>query len=178
MSVYGERAALRSARTWLLLLCPEIPDRSGKKGAERLRLVVKAAGCLGGSQRRHEMAYGAAGKQHGVAGAYTRRNTQGLYMAGRRGLSLPELAPLSARVRARLALHAPTPAFGHRRSRPLADRGPRPPSTVDRGLRPPPQNAGSRSMLQLLIHESMNEVVEKNAMARCNTPNFWPYVIR
>ena len=78
MSVSGEGAALRSARTWLLLLRPEIPDRRGGKGAERLRLVVKAAGCLGGSQRRHGMAYGAAGKQqHGVAGAYTRRNTQG-----------------------------------------------------------------------------------------------------
>jgi len=37
-------------------------------------------------------------------------------------------------------------------SRLLADRWLRPPSTVDRGLRPPPQIAGSRSMLQLLIH--------------------------
>ena len=77
MSVSGEGAALRSARSWLLLLCPEIPDRSGGKRAERLRLVVKTAGCLGGSQRHHGMAYGAAGKQHGVAGAYKRRNTQG-----------------------------------------------------------------------------------------------------
>ena len=41
MGVSGEGAALRSARTWLLLLCPEIPDRSGGKGAERLRLVVR-----------------------------------------------------------------------------------------------------------------------------------------
>ena len=32
MGVSGEGAALRSARTWLLLLCPEIPDRSGGKG--------------------------------------------------------------------------------------------------------------------------------------------------
>ena len=45
----------------------------------------------------------------------------------------------SARVRARLALHAPTLAFGRRRLRPLADRG----------LRPPPQIAGSRWMLLL-----------------------------
>ena len=70
--------------------------------------------------------------------------------AGRRGLFLPELAPPSARVRARLALHAPTPAVGHPsiatfdRSRPSAA----PSSTVDRGLRPLPQIAGSRSMLQ------------------------------
>ena len=75
MSVSGEEAALRSARKWLLPLCPEIPDRSG--GKEWLRLVVKAAGYLGRSQRRHGMAHGAAGKQHGVAGAYKRRNTQG-----------------------------------------------------------------------------------------------------
>ena len=32
---------------------------------------------MGGSQRRHGMAHGAAGKQHGAAGAYKRRNTQG-----------------------------------------------------------------------------------------------------
>ena len=31
MSVSGEGAALRSARKWLLLLCPEIPDRSEGK---------------------------------------------------------------------------------------------------------------------------------------------------
>ena len=78
MSVSGEGAALRSARTWLLLLCPEIPDRSGGNGQNRLRLFVKAEGYLGSrSQRRHGTAYGAAGKQHGVAGAYKRRNTQG-----------------------------------------------------------------------------------------------------
>ena len=77
MGVSGEGAALRSARTWLLLLCPEIPDRSGGKGAESVVVSRKAAGCLGGLQKRHGMAYGAAGKQHGVAGAYKRRNTQG-----------------------------------------------------------------------------------------------------
>ena len=48
MSVSGEGAALRSARTWLLLLCPEIPDRSGGKGAERLRLVVRRQGAWAG----------------------------------------------------------------------------------------------------------------------------------
>ena len=74
MSVSGEGAALRSARKWLLLLCPEIPHRSGRKS--RL-LVVKAAGYLGKSQKCHGMAYGAAGKQHGAAGAYKRRDTQG-----------------------------------------------------------------------------------------------------
>ena len=93
MSVSGEGAALRSARKWLLLLCPEIPDRSGGKGAERLRLVVKAAGCLGGSRRRHGMAYGvwrcweATWRRWGIQAAKHTR-------AGRRGLFLPELAPL------------------------------------------------------------------------------------
>ena len=51
MSVSGEGAALRSARKWLLLLCPEIPDRVRKRN--RLRLFVKATGYLGRSQRRH-----------------------------------------------------------------------------------------------------------------------------
>jgi hypothetical protein len=59
-------------------------------------------------------------------------------------------------------------------SRPLADRCLRPPSTADRGLRPPPQNAGSRSMLQLLIHESMNEVVEKKCDGKVQHPQLWP----
>ena len=76
MGVSWERAALRSARKWLLLLCPEIPDRSG--GKESVAVWSKAAGYLGRPQKRHGMAYGAAGKQHGVAGAYKRRNTQGL----------------------------------------------------------------------------------------------------
>ena len=81
MSVSGEGAALRSARKWLLLLCPEIPDRSG--GEESLAvIVVKAAGYLGRLQRRHGMAYGAAGKQHGAAEAYKRRNTQERVLKG------------------------------------------------------------------------------------------------
>ena len=67
MGVSGEGAALRSARKWLLLLmCPEMPDRSG--GKESLTVIVaKAAGYLGRSQWRHNsmVAYGAAGKQHG-----------------------------------------------------------------------------------------------------------------
>ena len=37
MSVSGEGAALRSARTWLLLLCSEIPDRSEGRGQNRLQ---------------------------------------------------------------------------------------------------------------------------------------------
>ena len=45
-------------------------------------------------------------------------------------------------------------------SRPLADRWLRPPSTVDRGLRPPPQIAGSRSMLQLPIHALIAKICE------------------
>ena len=76
MSVSGEGAALRSARKWLLL---HVPRNTGPKWGRGIGcgLVVKAAGYLGRSQRRHDMAYGAAGKQHGVAGAYKRRNTQG-----------------------------------------------------------------------------------------------------
>ena len=44
MSVSGEGAALRSARKWLLLLCPEIPDRSAEKEsvAVRTRLALHA----------------------------------------------------------------------------------------------------------------------------------------
>ena len=48
MSVSGEGAALRSAREWLLLLCPEIPDRSWRKEAKRLRLVVRRQGAWAG----------------------------------------------------------------------------------------------------------------------------------
>ena len=76
MRVSGEGAPLRSARKWLLLLCSEIPGRSGGKESLAVIVVKAAAGYLGRSQRRHGMAHGAAGK-HGVAGAYTRRNTQG-----------------------------------------------------------------------------------------------------
>ena len=126
----------------------EVFGRSGGKESLAV-IVVKAAGYLGRLQRRHGMAYGAAGKQHGVAEAYKRRNTQGRV----EGAFSYLMVGASARVRARLALHAPTPAFGRRRSRPLADRCLLPPSTVDRGLWPPLQIAGSRSMLQLLIHE-------------------------
>ena len=84
------------------------------------------------------MAYGAAGKKHGVAGAYKRRDTQGRVEG-----AFPYLNELaSARVRTRLALHAPTPAFGRRtaafgRSLPSAavDRGSRPSAAAaDRGI--------------------------------------------
>ena len=76
MGVSGEGAALRSAWKWkwLLLLCPEMPDRSGGKEMVAVTVVVaKAAGHLDRSQRRYGMAYGAAGKQHGVAGARKRQ---------------------------------------------------------------------------------------------------------
>jgi len=62
------------------MAAPPVPGNTGPKWGKGGRTVAvsrKAAGCLGGSQRRHGMAYGAAGKQHGVAEAYTRRNTQG-----------------------------------------------------------------------------------------------------
>ena len=56
-----------------------VPRNTGTKWGEEIGrgLVVKAAGHLGRSQNRHGMAYGAAGKQHGIAGAYKQRNTQG-----------------------------------------------------------------------------------------------------
>ena len=87
------------------------------------------------------MAYGAAGKKHGVAGAYKRRNPQGRVEGAFPYLN--ELASLQEFVlRARLALHAPTPAFGRRiaafgRSLPSAavDRGSRPSaSAAERGI--------------------------------------------
>ena len=55
MSVSGEGASLRSTRTWLLLLCPEIPDQSGGNGAESVTVIVEGGRCLGRSQRRHGM---------------------------------------------------------------------------------------------------------------------------
>ena len=139
MRVSGEGAPLRSARTWLLLLCPEILDRSGGKGAERLRLIVKAAGCLGGSQRRHEMAYGAAGKQHGVAGAYKRRNAQGRVEGA---FSYPNWRLFctgscsAGYTRPDAGLRAPSiAAFGRSRPSAAVDRGPRPSAAAaDRGI--------------------------------------------
>ena len=43
MSVSGEGAALRSARKWLLLLCPEIPDQSEREELVAVTLVVVKA---------------------------------------------------------------------------------------------------------------------------------------
>ena len=160
MSVSGEGAALRSARTWLLLLCPEIPDRSGGKGAERLRLVVRRQGAWAGRKGAMEWRMALLGSNMASLG-HTRGET---HKGGSKGPFLTRIGASSARVRARLALHAPTPAFGRRRSRPLADRGLRPPSTVDRGLRPPPQIAGSRSMrhahLRFLFAHLVQQVFE------------------
>ena len=48
MSVSGEGAALRSARTWLLLLCPEIPDRNGGNGAESVAVSRRQKGAWAG----------------------------------------------------------------------------------------------------------------------------------
>ena len=95
------------------------------------------------------MAYGAAGKKHGIAGAYKRRNTQGRVEGAVPYLN--ELASLHEFVLGWLYTPRRRPSAAV--SRPLADRCLRPPSTADRGLRPPPQIAGSRSMLQLPIHE-------------------------
>ena len=55
MSVSGEGAALRSARKWLLLLCPEIPDRSGGKGAEPVAISRRRQGAWAG--RKGAMAW-------------------------------------------------------------------------------------------------------------------------
>ena len=55
MSVSGEGAALRSARTRLLLLCPEIPDRSGGKGAEPVAISRRRQGAWAG--RKGAMAW-------------------------------------------------------------------------------------------------------------------------
>ena len=55
MSVSGEGAALRSARKWLLLLCPEIPDRSGGKGAESVAISRRRQGAWAG--RKGAMAW-------------------------------------------------------------------------------------------------------------------------
>ena len=55
MSVSGEGAALRSARKWLLLLCPEIPERSGGKesvAVYSLRRQGTWAGCKGAMEWR------------------------------------------------------------------------------------------------------------------------------
>ena len=129
-----------------------VPRNTGPKWGKGIGcgLVVKAAGYLGRSQKRHGMAYGAAGKQHGVAGAYKRRNTQGRVEGAFSYLNwrLCTGSCSAGSTRPDAGLRPPSIA-----SRPLADRCLRPPSTVDRGLRPPPQIAGSRSMLQLPIHE-------------------------
>ena len=55
MSVSGEGAALRSARSQLLLLCPEIPDRSGGKGAESVAISRRRQGAWAG--RKGAMAW-------------------------------------------------------------------------------------------------------------------------
>ena len=55
MSVSREGAALRSARTRLLLLCPEIPDRSGGKGAESVAVSRRRQGAWAG--RKGAMAW-------------------------------------------------------------------------------------------------------------------------
>ena len=134
MSVSGEGAALRSARTWLLLLCPEIPDRRGGKRAESVAVSRKAAAQGAWAGRKGAMAWRMAllGSNMAPLG-HTRGET---HKGGSKGPFLTRIGASSERLRARLALHAPTPAFERRRSRPLTDRGLRPPSAVDRGSRP------------------------------------------
>ena len=110
-----------------------------------MRLVVRRQGAWAGRKGAMEWRMALLGNNMASLG-HTRDET---HKGGSKGPFLTRIGASSARVRARLALHAPTPAFGRRRSRLLAGRGLRSPSTVDRGLRPPPQIAGSRSMLQL-----------------------------
>ena len=121
-----------------------------------MRLVVRRQGAWAGRKGAMEWRMALLGSNMASLG-HTRGET---HKGGSKGPFLTRIGASSARVRARLALHAPTPAFGRRRSRPLADRGPRPPLTVDHGLRPPPQIAGSRSMLQLPIHELIAKICE------------------
>ena len=155
MSVSREGAALRSARKWLLLLCPEIPDRSGGKESLAI-IVVKAAGYFGRSQRRHGMAYGAAGMQHGVAGAYKRRNTQGRvegafsYLSWR--LCTGSCSAGSTRLDA--GLRPPSIAvFGRSLPSAAGDRGSRPSAAA--------ANRGIETDVATAIHECV--VVDKNA---------------
>ena len=114
-------------------------------------LVVKSAGYTWAG-RKSAMAWRMAllGSNMTSLGAHKRRNTQGRvegafsYLNWR--LCTGSFSAGSTRPDAGLRPPSIAP-------RPLADRWLRPPSTVDRGLRPPLQIAGSRSMLQLLIHE-------------------------
>jgi len=83
-----EGAALRSSRIWLLLLCPEIPDRSGKwgKGAESVAVSRRRQGALAGrtgamAWRMRLLRSNMASLGHTRAAKHTR--------AGRRGLFLP-----------------------------------------------------------------------------------------
>ena len=92
MSVSGEGAALRSARTWLLLLCPEIPDRRGGKRAESVAVSRKAAAQGAWAGRKGAMAWRMAllGSNMAPLG-HTRGET---HKGGSKGLFLPELVPL------------------------------------------------------------------------------------
>ena len=108
-----------------------------------MRLVVRRQGAWAGRKGAMEWRMALL-----VSNMASPGHTSGeTHKGGSKGPFLTRIsASSSARVRARLALHAPTPAFGRRRSWPLADRDLRPPSTVDRGLRPPPQIVASRSV--------------------------------
>ena len=109
----------------------------GERGQNRLRLVVRRQGAWAGRKGAMEWRMALLGSNMASLG-HTRGET---HKGGSKGPFLTRIgASSSARVRARLALHAPTPAVGHPsiatfdRSRPSAA-----PSTVDRGLRSPPQ---------------------------------------
>ena len=119
-----------------------MPGNTGPKWGKGGRTVAvsrKAAGCLDGSQRRHGMAYNAAGEQHGVAGAYPRRNTQERV---EEAFSYPTWRLFctgscsAGSTRPDAGLRTPSiAAFGRSRPSAAVDRGPRPSAaTADRGI--------------------------------------------
>ena len=79
MRVSGEEGAVPRAEKRPEMAAVPVSINTGTKWGKGIGcgLVFKAAGYLDRSQKRHGMAHGAAGKQYGVAGAYTRRNAQG-----------------------------------------------------------------------------------------------------
>ena len=118
-----------------------VPRNTGPKRGKGigLRLVIKAAWCLGESQRRHGMVHGAAGKKHGVAGAYKRRNTQGRVEGAFSYLNYWRFCPGSCSAgstRPDAGLRPPSiAAFGRSLPSAAVNRGSRPSANAaDRGI--------------------------------------------
>jgi hypothetical protein len=90
MSGSGEGASLRSARTWLLLLCPEIPDRSGGNGAESVAVSRR--------HRRQVLGQVVKAPWHGVSSVAVDRGLWPIAAFGRRR---PWIAAFGRRRRSR-----------------------------------------------------------------------------